>query len=216
MSSLFFSGFGSVFSILPIALLGMFLSNRSDADRSTKRPYMSYLDGVLLIGIIAVFVAVAVSISAIGKSLFDDGTYNDSGSFTDTTWKTLIIAFCILLPSVLILWFHGRQRTKIRSQSDFVGSAHSRTDRLFIYTVCFLSVAAIGVTVPLLLANVATILAPGIMGASRDSALRNALTTTIPLFGSLILLRTFWRQAADDRAPLTPTGVDVRMDETIG
>jgi hypothetical protein len=204
VNDFFLGGFGSIFSIVPLGLLVLLLSNRPDTDRSTKRPYMSYVDGVLVLGVIAFFVAAIAAVSSVGDRIFNDGQSDSfSGmSSTDRMWKDVVVAACVLLPVSIILWFHSKLRTRIRAQSDFVGSAHARTDRVFVYTVCLLSILTLGVTVPLMLISIAKIAGPGIMDSSRDDGMRSAFTTTIPLFGSLILLQTFWAQGSDDRAPV--------------
>lgn len=188
---------------MPLGLLVLLFSNRPDTDRSTKRPYMAYVDGVLVFGVIAFFVAAIAAVSSVAGRMFDDGQ-SDGGfsgfSSTDRMWKDLVVVGCVLLPVSVILWLHSTLRSQVRSQPDFKGSAHARTDRVFIYTICLLSILTLGVTVPLMLISIAKIAGPGIMDSSRDEGLRSALTLTIPLFGSLILLRTFWAQAADDRA----------------
>ncbi len=182
---------------------------------------MSYVDGVLVLGVIAFFAAAIAAVASVADRIFDGGQ-SDSGfsgmSSNDRMWKDVVVAGCVLLPVSAILWFHSVLRTRVRAQSDFVGSAHARTDRVFVYTVCFLSILTLGVTVPLLLTNIATIIGPGIMDASRDSGLRSVFTLTIPLFGSLILLKTFWAQGADDRAAVrienVPTSPAVQNSPT--
>jgi hypothetical protein len=206
MSALYYGGFSSVFSFLTLPLLALFLSGRSDADRSTKRPYMMYLDGVLLVGIVAFVVSLSVAVGSVGHRLFSDTSsalgdpeFTPSSSSSNGTWRTIIVVICILIPVTVLLKFHADRRSEIRSQADFFGSAHARTDRVFVYAVCFLSVVLLAVSLPLALTRIVSAVAPGIMAANRSSALADLLTLTIPLFGSMTLLRTFWKQAADDR-----------------
>jgi hypothetical protein len=174
---------------------GRLLSSRTRSPKGTIEKIDSYIDGVLVLGVIAFFVAAIAAVTSVGNRIFNDGQ-------SDRMWKDVVVAACVLLPVSIILWFHSKLRTRIRAQSDFVGSAHARTDRVFVYTVCLLSILTLGVTVPLMLISIAKIAGPGIMDSSRDDGMRSAFTTTIPLFGSLILLQTFWAQGSDDRAPV--------------
>ena len=203
MSPLYAASAVSSFASFGVFLLvAMVLGGRSDADRSTKRPFAVYLGSVLFLVVFGLLIA-----ATIAALPFTDRIGKSNNDFSarpgiHTAFRTLLIVLIVAIPLGVLFVSHWRSRERMRAESDFVGSAHARTDRVFVYACCFTSVLIMTVTFAVFLIQVLQLLFPSFMSdqsAARTSASRTALALVLPMFGSAMIFNTFWGQAHDDR-----------------
>lgn len=114
----------------------------------------------------------------------------------------------VLFLVAMVFVSHWRSREAMRSATGFVGSAHARTDRVFVYC-CFTGVLIVTVTFAVFLVEVLQLLFPSFMSdasTARASAARTMFALILPMFGPAMIFNVFSAQARDDReAVATPT-----------
>jgi hypothetical protein len=215
--------------VLPLGLLALVvlvLAGGRDIDPTGKRTFALYVATVSFVAIFTALIASTAVVSAltdkIGESSssedgvvddFEDFDFEDEefdefeefGSGSDVSENDRILqgvvqGALVLVAAGGVLVFHHRRRREYVAAADFPGSAAWRTDRAYIYAVCFTAILIVLFATGFGSYNVFKLIGPGVFGAGdddtiRETALRALLTLAWLALAAGGIFRYYWLQA---------------------
>jgi hypothetical protein len=221
--------------VLPLGLLALVvlvLAGGRDIDPTGRRTFALY---VAVVSFVAVFTALTASTQVVNsltekirdedasedfedfedfdtEDLEDFEDFGDSGS--DVTQNDRVIrgavqAGLVLAVSIGVLVFHTRRRREYMAHPEFAGSAAWRTDRAYLYAVCFTAILVFLFATGFGSYEIFQVFAPGVFASGDDSVARKdglqaLLTLGWLALASVAIFRYHWRQAHPRAAPATP------------
>jgi hypothetical protein len=211
--------------VLPLGLLALVvlvLAGGRDIDPTGKRSFTLYVAVVSFIAIFTALVASTVIVASLTEKIKDDGTSEpvfedfedfefedeefeefDTGSDVsqnDRVLQGVAQGALVLVAAGGVLLFHHRRRREYVAAADFPGSAAWRTDRAYIYAVCFTAILIVLFAAGFGSYNVFKLIGPGVFGAGDDDAIRESALQALLTLAWLAaaaggIFRYYWLQA---------------------
>jgi hypothetical protein len=224
--------------VLPLGLLALVvlvLAGGRDIDPTGKRTVVLYVAVVSFIAIFTALIASTVVVAALTEKIENDGAAGDilfedefedfdfdefedgsDVSQNDRVLQGVVQGALVLLAAGIVLVFHHRRRREYLAAADFPESAAWRTDRAYIYAVCFTAILIVLFAAGFGSYNIFQLIGPGVFGsgddeAVRDTALRGLITLAWLAVAAFGIFRYSWlqahpRQPVGDRSDPTAEG----------
>jgi hypothetical protein len=224
----FFFAFAFVLPLGLLALVVLVLAGGRDIDPTGKRTVALYVCIVSFVALFTALVASTGVVGSLTEKikdddssassegdLFDDEIFEedfedfevdvdigdgDSGtSENDRVLRGVVQSALVLVVAGGVLLFHHRRRRDYTAEPDFDGSAAWRTDRAYVYAVCFTAILIFLFSTATGAYEVFKLIGPGVFGSGDDSDVRkSALQTLLTLawlaLASGAIFRYYWRQ----------------------
>jgi hypothetical protein len=236
----FFFAFAVVLPLGLLALVVLVLAGGRDIDPTGKRTVALYVATVSFVALFTALVATTGIVGSLTEKIKDDdssesfeeeifddeifeedfedfevdvGGDGESGtSENDRVLRGVVQSALVLLVAGGVLLFHHRRRREYSAERDFDGSAAWRTDRAYVYAVCFTAILIFLFSAATGAYEIFKLIGPGVFGSGdesdvRKSALQALLTLAWLALASGAIFRYYWGQAnpSASSAPATPT-----------
>ena len=229
----FFFAFAFVLPLGLLALVVLVLAGGRDIDPTGRRTVALY---VATVSFVALFTALVASTGIVGsltekikdddssesfeEDVFDDEIFEedfedfevdvDGGSGTsqnDRVLRGVVQSALVLLVAAGVLLFHHRRRREYTAERDFDGSAAWRTDRAYVYAVCFTAILIFLFSTATGAYEIFKLIGPGVFGSGDESDVRKEALQALLTLGWLALasgaiFRYYWKQT-NPAAPTT-------------
>ena len=231
----FFFAFAFVLPLGLLALVVLVLAGGRDIDPTGKRTVALYVATVSFVALFTALVASTGIVGSLTEKIkdddassrfedeiFDDDIFDedfedfeidvdfgddDSGaSQNDRVLRGVVQSALVLLVAGGVLVFHHRRRREYSAERDFDGSAAWRTDRAYVYAVCFTAILIFLFSAATGAYEIFKLIGPGVFGSGDDSdvrksALQALLTLAWLALASGAIFRYYWGQANTSAPP---------------
>jgi hypothetical protein len=241
----FFLTFAIVLPLGLLALVVLVLAGGREIDPTGKRTVVLYVATVSFVALFTALIASTGIVGSLtekikddeSSSSFEDDVFSgdvfdeDSDSFedfevdggdsdvseNDRVLRGVVQSALLLVVAGGVLLFHYRRRREYTAERGFEGSAAWRTDRAYVYAVCFTTVLIFLFSTAIGAYDIFRLIGPSVFGSGDDadvrkSALQSLLTLAWLALASAGIFHYYWRQSRSgpDAITTAPTPAPAR------
>ncbi len=220
----FFFAFAVVLPLGLLALVVLVLAGGRDIDPTGKRTVALYVATVSFIALFTALVASTAIVGSITEKIKDDDSSEDFEIFDDEIFdedfedfedievddasdvsendrvlRGVVQGGLLLVAAGGVLLFHHRRRREYTADPDFDGSAAWRTDRAYVYAVCFTAILIFLFSAAIGAFEIFKLIGPGVFGSGDDADVRKSglqafLTLAWLALAAGAIFQYYWRQ----------------------